>query len=209
MNAYDDNRSLTKLFQALAQTNDPNFGLEVKLEKSCWVKGTNIDVSDIIHGFNTYFKYSVGGGIWVDTDARDEKIISLTMKVNHLSNNGTKAVKSMTDTATPNKDFYACPKWRIKKKGETSKDTDYGAPVAWCTYLKSQNVVVNGIYVPKLHNHHDWVAKRTKRQADWNANKREGKGADVVSPVNTPTNSKAVSNLELSKSFKSDLVTKL
>ena len=62
-NAYDDNFFLTILFQALAQTTNPDFGLEVKLEKSRWAKGTNIDISDIIRGFNTSFKNFVADGI--------------------------------------------------------------------------------------------------------------------------------------------------
>ena len=61
----------------------------------------------------------------------------------------------------------------------------------------------------KGHNHDDWVVKRTKRQADWNAEKREGKGDSVVSSVNTLTKHKAVSKLALSKSFEYDLVKKL
>ena len=65
------------------------------------------------------------------------------------------------------------------------------------------------MYTPKGHNHDDWVTERTKRQADWNANKKEGKGASAVSPVNTSTNCKAVSKLALSKRFRYALVTKL
>ena len=53
------------------------------------------------------------------------------------------------------------------------------------------------------------MTKRAKRHTDWNAKKNEGKGAYVVSPVNTPTKGKAVSKLALYKSFKSDMVTKL
>ena len=105
-NAYNDNILLTIIFQALAQRNNPNFGLTVKLEKSCRVKGTNMDVSDIIRGFNTSFKNSVGDGIWEDTDACDQKIISLTTKVNHLYNKVSKAVGSTPDTSMPNKDCH-------------------------------------------------------------------------------------------------------
>ena len=76
------------------------------------------------------------------------------------------------------------------------------------THHKSKNDVVNGMYTPKVHNHDDWVAKSTKRQADWNSKRKEGKGSAVVSPVNTLTKRKAVSNIALSKSFKSALVTK-
>ena len=63
--------------------------------------------------------------------------------------------------------------------------------------------------MPKGHNHNDWVVKRTNHQADCNVNKREGKGASIIFTVNTPTKRKAVSKLELYKSFKSVLVTKL
>ena len=69
----------------------------------------------------------------------------MNMKVNNLSNKGTKAVRSAPDTATPNRDSHACPKWHIKKKGETSKYPDSGAPMAWCPHHKSQNGVVNGM----------------------------------------------------------------
>ena len=81
--------------------------------------------------------------------------------------------------------------------------------MAWCPHHKYKNGVVNGMYMPKGHNHDDWVAKRTKRHADWNENKKEGKGAAAVSPVNTLTKRKAVYKLALSKSFTFDLVTKL
>ena len=64
------------------------------------------------------------------------------------------------------------------------------------------------MYTPKVHNHDDWVAKSTKRQADWNSKRKEGKGSAVVSPVNTPTNRKALSKLAMSKSFKYALVKK-
>ena len=148
-NAYIDNLFLKILFQALAQTTKPYFGLKVKLEKLRWVKGSNMDVSDIIRGFNTSFNNSVGDVSWVDTDARDKQIIDLTTKANHLSNKGTKAVRSMPDTATPNKDHHECPKWRIKKKVETSKDPDYGAPMAWCPHNKSKDSFVNGMYMQK------------------------------------------------------------
>ena len=208
-NAYNDNILLTIIFQDLAQRTNPNFGLTVKLEKPCRVKGTNMDVSDIIRGFNTSFKNSVGDGIWEDTDARDQKIISLTKKLNHLYNKGSKAVGSTPGTSMPNKDCHACPGWCINKKGETSKYLDSGAPMAWCPHHKSKNGVVNGIYMPKGHNHNDWVVKRTNHQADCNVNKREGKGASIIFTVNTPTKRKTVSKLELYKSFKSVLVTKL
>ena len=62
-NAYDDNSFLKIVFQALVQTTNSDFGLEVKL-KSRWLKGTNTDVSDIICGFNTSFKNSDGDGSW-------------------------------------------------------------------------------------------------------------------------------------------------
>ena len=208
-NEYDKNWLLTILFQALDQTTNPDFSLEVKLGKSIWVKGTNTDVSDIIHGFNTSFKNSVGGGIWVDTDAHDQQIISLTTKVINLSSKGTKAVVSMPNPATPDKQFYAYPSWRIKKKGDTINDQDTGALMTWCPYYKSKNGVVNGMYMPKGHNHNDWVEKRTKRQVDWNAKKNEGKVAYAVSLVNTSTNRKAVSKIALPNNFKYALVTEL
>ena len=81
--------------------------------------------------------------------------------------------------------------------------------MAWCPHHKSKNGVVNGMYMPKGHNHDYWVAKRTKCQADWNAKKKEGKGAADVSPVNTSIKRKAVSKIAPPKSFKSTLVTKL
>ena len=65
------------------------------------------------------------------------------------------------------------------------------------------------MYMTKVHNQDDWVVKRSKRKSDWNAKKIEGKGASVVSPMNTPTNRKAVSNIALSKSFKYTLLKKL
>ena len=168
-----------------------------------------MDVSDIIRGFNTSFKNSVGDGSWGDTNARDQNIIAMTMEVNHLSDKVTKAVGSTPDKETTNKDHHACPEWRINKKGKTSKYPDSGAPMSWCPHNKYKNDVVNGIYMPKGHNHNDWVAKSTKRQVDWNSNKREGKGADVVSSVNNLTKRKALSKLARSKSSKSALVTKL
>ena len=168
-----------------------------------------MDVSEIIRGFNTSFKNSVGDSIWGDTDARDQKIIFLTMIVNHISRKGTKAVGSTPDPSTPNKYFHACPRWRIKKKGDTIKYPYPCAPMAWCPHHKSKNGVVNGMYMPKGHNHDYWVAKRTKCQADWNSNKEEGKGASAVYHVNTLTKRKAFSKRALSKRFNSSLVTKL
>ena len=103
----------------------------MKLEKSRWIKGTTIDVSDIIRGFNTSFKNSVGDGSWGDTNTRDQKIIAMTMKVNHLSNKVPKAGGSTPDTEATNKDCHACPEWRFNKKGKTSKYPDSGAPRAW------------------------------------------------------------------------------
>ena len=99
-------------------------------EKSRWVKGNNIDVSEIIRGFNNSFKSSVGDSSWGDTNARDQKIIALTTKVNHLSIKVTKDIGSTLDPATPNKYCHACPKWRIKKKGDIIKDPDTGTPMA-------------------------------------------------------------------------------
>ena len=172
------------------------------------LKGTNTDVSDIIHGFNTSFKNSVGDGIWVDTDARDQQVIELTTKVNHLSSKGTKAVGFTTDPSAPNKDCHACPDWRIKKKGNKLKYPDTGAPMARCSHHKSKNGVVNGMYMPKGHNQDDWVENHTKGPEDWNTKKKEGKGAVAISPVNTLNKCKAVSKLALSKSSKSALVMK-
>ena len=151
------------------------------------LKGTNTDVSDIIRGFNTYFKNSVGDGSWGDTNAHDQHIIDLTKKVNNLSNKGTNAVGSTPDTTTPNKDCHARPAWRINKKCKTSKYPDSGALMAWCTHHKPKNCVLNCMYIQKGNNHEYWVEKRTKFQADWNAKKRERKGAAVVSTVNIPT----------------------
>ena len=48
----------------------------------------------------------VAGG---DADARDQQIIALIKKVNHLSNKGTKSVGFVPETVTPNKDHHACP----------------------------------------------------------------------------------------------------
>ena len=64
------------------------------------------------------------------------------------------------------------------------------------------------MYIPKGHNHDDWVAKRTKHQADRNANKKQGKGAASVYPLNTLTKRKSVSKLALSKSLKFVLLRK-
>ena len=48
-----------------------------------------------------------------------------------------------------------------------------------------------------VHNHDDWMEKRTNCQSDWNANKKEVKGAASVSPVNTLTKCKVVSKFAL------------
>ena len=61
-NAYGENRFLTLLFKDLTHTTNPNFGIEVKLKKLRWVKGTNTDVSDIIYVFNASSKKTVGDG---------------------------------------------------------------------------------------------------------------------------------------------------
>ena len=47
--------------------------------------------------------------------------------------------------------------------------------MAWCPHYKYKNRTVNGMYMPNGHKKDDWVENSTKRQADWNAKRKEGK----------------------------------
>ena len=207
--AMDDQQFLTILFKALSSTTNPDFNLEVKNEKSRWLRNKSVDVNQTISNLNTVYKNMVAERTWDQVDERKQQIIALTSQIKKLKSK-TKSHQTKTNTPSSDKKFKV-PTWRIKNVGPATKDPDSGSKFVWCPHHKSKDGMVNGMYIPDGHNHEEWLEKKQKQRNF--LFKRRDKSSNNESNQSPNKkfrrNEKHPSKLALEKAFTSALTTRV
>ena len=73
---------------------------------------------------------------------------------------GTKKPDAAASSNATQPKRAGAPEWQITKKGDKIKHPDTNVDMIWCPYHKSQDGVVNGMYMAHPHNHEQWSIRR-------------------------------------------------
>ena len=173
-------RVLTILFKALSTTTNPNFNLKVKAEKSRWLQNEQVDLHKTISSINIIYKNMVAEKTWNGVDERKQQIIALNSPLKQLKTRKNRSNRSRQPNTSP-KTLAASkvPEWWIKNVGPTTKDPDTGDPFTLCPHHKSRDGVVNGMYMPKGHNHDEWIEKKKERSKSESLPKQEQRKGQI------------------------------
>ena len=215
---FDEQRFLTLIFDRLTVATCTDFKADVKAEKRKWIMdSTSVDSTTLIASFiSLYINYKSTGEWDAEVIDKDAVIVALAAQVKFAKDKAGKFTiprkdgkqQSTTGGRTP------LPDWRITKKGNTYSHE--GTKYDWCTRHGPNNrnneKKSSGMYMPHPHNHDEWAAARKAKQAACEAKISEGTPSKRKATEDDKSSAKramAKSNLKISKSFQSALVSKL
>ena len=207
--AYNARTITIAVFAQCELMDNPEWLAEVYSIKRRWHEN-DIKFDAIVAKLGALYTTLAAGGEWDKSSKKSEQIIALTTQVHKLQSDLKKTVSSMKSgdripkkqSGTKKPDAAAssnatqpkragAPEWQITKKGDKIKHPDTNVDMIWCPHHKSQDGVVNGMYMAHPHNHEQWQIDKTKRIADRKAfrAKRKNDGDHVDDKTSKKTGS--------------------
>jgi len=194
--SYTDQRFITNLFRALSSSPTKKFLLFIDQLKNQWIMEEITTSSDIIVKLDKMHKNMVADGLWVTTNEKDTKIVSLTSSFQEIRKKAGELAKRVsfsgeqkggsgdqkkngggkgnaTDGGVKTTKTR-CHEWQVTKKGSTYiyESTKY----SWCPHHHSKDGSVNGLDMPAPHDHDAWAKAKAECVEKFKCGKRDKEG---------------------------------
>lgn len=190
-----DETFLTAFFKALQTGNNAAFNAVVKKMETDWQMGTPTDVTTISSKLLTYYNNLVTNGKWGKTDdqgttSSSSEIALLTKKVGEYEKRikfleGEQKSTKPAPTSGAGSGDKKGP-WRTTYVGKTTKHPETGEEVVWCNHHGKNG----GCYMPKGHNHEEWLKAREEKAARRSKRTRDGERTSSPAPKTLKLNDK-------------------
>lgn len=190
-----DQTFLSAFFKALQSGNNAAFNKVVKEMETKWQMGNPVDIPTINSQLLTYYNNLVTNRKWGKTDdqgttSSSSEIALLTKKVEEQEKKirfleGEKKSAKPAPTAGAGSGDKKGP-WRTTNVGKTTKHPETGEEMVWCPHHGKNG----GCYMPKGHNHDEWLKNREEKTARRSKRTRDGDGTSSPAPKSLKLNDK-------------------
>jgi hypothetical protein len=190
-----DQTFLTAFFKALQTGNNAAFNKVVKEMETAWQMGDPTEIPIVSSKLLTYYNNLVTNRKWGKTDDQgtnpsSSEIALLTKQVDEQA----KRIRFLegekkSEKPAPNAGAGSAQKkgpWRTTNVGKTTKHPETGEEMVWCPHHGKNG----GCYMPKGHNHEEWLKEREEKSARRSKRTRDSERSSSPAPKSLKLNEK-------------------
>ena len=203
-----EHRFVTIMFDQLLKSSCEDFLTNVKQAKNDWIKNPRkFDCASAIIDFTNLYTNFTSTGHWYKLDANADTIIALETDLKKERDKNTPKVPKTQ--GTPGDGRPGLETWKFDNVGKFK--TVGGVKHVICEEHGRKDEKENGgMYIPFPHEHLEYLAAKQKKQYDWKRNKKKSKAnGKLKAPDANPSSEADPTKLSISKTFKSDLTSKV